>query len=138
MDVLRRLGITPAGGSHYYISQRIKREGLDTSHFLGSRANRGDDHKGGPDRLSAETILVNGRLSRRESVLKLRRALDEIGRPRSCDECGMGEEWNGKFLVLHIDHINGDNVDNRAENLRYLCPNCHSQTGTYCRAKTPR
>ena len=47
-----------------------------------------------------------------------------------CVECGI-ENWNGKDIVLEIDHINGDNTDNRIENLRYLCPNCHSQTSTY-------
>lgn len=40
-------------------------------------------------------------------------------------------EWNNREIVLEIDHINGDNTDNRIENLRYLCPNCHSQTDTY-------
>jgi Zn finger protein HypA/HybF involved in hydrogenase expression len=47
-----------------------------------------------------------------------------------CNECGI-TDWNGKDIILEIDHINGDNTDNRIENLRYLCPNCHSQTSTY-------
>lgn len=50
----------------------------------------------------------------------------------SCDECGIGPEWNGSHIVLHLDHINGVNTDHRIENLRILCPNCHSQTETYC------
>jgi RNA polymerase subunit RPABC4/transcription elongation factor Spt4 len=40
-------------------------------------------------------------------------------------------EWNGKVLTLQVDHINGVNDDHRLENLRFLCPNCHSQTPTY-------
>jgi Zn finger protein HypA/HybF involved in hydrogenase expression len=48
-----------------------------------------------------------------------------------CAECNNTGEWNGKILSLHLDHINGDNKDNRLENLRFLCPNCHSQTPTY-------
>ena len=40
--------------------------------------------------------------------------------------------WNDKKLSLQLDHINGDNSDNRLENLRFLCPNCHTQTETYC------
>jgi Zn finger protein HypA/HybF involved in hydrogenase expression len=47
-----------------------------------------------------------------------------------CSGCGI-VEWNNKSITLEIDHINGDNTDNRIENLRYLCPNCHSQTETY-------
>lgn len=48
-----------------------------------------------------------------------------------CQECGLNEEWNGKEIILEIDHINGNRVDNRIENLRFLCPNCHSQTSTF-------
>ena len=47
-----------------------------------------------------------------------------------CSICFISE-WNGKPIVLEIDHINGINSDNRVENLRYVCPNCHSQTSTY-------
>lgn len=49
-----------------------------------------------------------------------------------CGICNMDPIWNGKSLSLHIDHINGIRNDNRLENLRFLCPNCHSQTETYC------
>ncbi len=50
--------------------------------------------------------------------------------PYECNECGISD-WNGKKLSLHLDHINGKNGDHRIENLRFLCPNCHSQTETY-------
>jgi|SRR6476620_4878551 len=51
--------------------------------------------------------------------------------PYVCGECGNKGEWNSKPLVLQIDHVNGINTDNRIENLRFLCPNCHTQTKTY-------
>ena len=49
-----------------------------------------------------------------------------------CEGCGLPDEWQGKRLVLEIDHVNGRHNDNRPENLRFLCPNCHSQTETFC------
>ena len=48
-----------------------------------------------------------------------------------CSCCGIGDTWNEKKLVLQLDHINGVNNDHRLENLRFVCPNCHSQTSTY-------
>ena len=47
-----------------------------------------------------------------------------------CCICGLEKEWQNKELKLELDHINGDCCDNRVENLRFLCPNCHSQTST--------
>ena len=48
-----------------------------------------------------------------------------------CIECGNTGEWNGKPITLQLDHVNGVYNDNRVENLRFLCPNCHSQTDTF-------
>lgn len=50
---------------------------------------------------------------------------------KKCEICGLGEEWNNKVISLTLDHINGIRNDNRLENLRILCPNCHSQTDTF-------
>ena len=57
------------------------------------------------------------------------------GVKEECVLCGQNNIWNGKKLVLQLDHKNGNNKDNRIENLRILCPNCHTQTETYCRNK---
>jgi 5-methylcytosine-specific restriction endonuclease McrA len=47
-----------------------------------------------------------------------------------CADCGI-DSWCGKSITLELDHINGDSTNNTEDNLRMLCPNCHSQTDTY-------
>ena len=64
---------------------------------------------------------------------KLKKRLIEGGvLDKVCVSCGITDEWNGKPIVLQLDHINGVNDDHALENLRLLCPNCHSQTDTWC------
>lgn len=81
-------------------------------------------------------LLISGKF-RNTKNLKIR-LLKEGLLQNKCYECSMNPEWNGKKLSLHLDHINGNNTDNRLENLRLLCPNCHSQTETYCGAKAKK
>lgn len=61
----------------------------------------------------------------------LRHDLIKIGREYKCEECGLGPVWNNKKLTIQVDHINGDNLNHNPDNLRFLCPNCHSQTETF-------
>lgn len=62
----------------------------------------------------------------------LKRRLLKLGiKHNVCEICGI-DSWNDKPLTMHLDHINGDPWDHKLENLRMLCPNCHSQTSTYC------
>jgi hypothetical protein len=70
--------------------------------------------------------------ARRVRPRLLRRALQEIGRPYRCAGCDVPGEWQGKPLILEVDHIDGSPMNNRPGNLRFLCPNCHAQTSTYC------
>lgn len=63
---------------------------------------------------------------------KLRNRLIKEGiKTNKCECCGI-TKWNGIEIVCQLDHINGDNSDHMLENLRLICPNCHSQTETYC------
>ncbi|HYT43075.1 MAG TPA: HNH endonuclease signature motif containing protein [Methylomirabilota bacterium] len=128
-EVLRKLGMKQAGGNHTHISKKLKEYEVDTKHFLGSRANKG---KWAPNRSTPDEVLrVKEPTSCKEATSRLRRALLELERVYICNMCGLHAEWNNKPLVLQIDHINGDICDNRAENLRFICPNCHTQTDTF-------
>lgn len=139
--VLRYLGTSViSGGMHNHIKQKIIGYGIDTSHFTGCASNCGKGHIGGKKRLSSLDLLVYNRSGegRKEIASRLRRALDDIGRKRICTSCGLGETWQGLPLVLEIDHINGNPLDNREENLQYKCPNCHSQTSNFGKQKRHR
>jgi len=127
--VLRHLGLQQSGGAHTHISRTVKRFGIDTSHFTGQGWLKGQRL---PPRHPPEHYLkLHAASAPRISGKRLRRALLAIGRPYSCEGCGLGGEWCGAPITLHVDHINGVNVDCRPENLRFLCPNCHSQTATH-------
>lgn len=131
--VMRHLGLKIAGGTHAHLSKKIKKLGIDTSHFVGSKANSGTSHKGGPDKIHWSLILVRNRRpsGNREPASRLRKAMLEAGIPHKCERCGCLPEWRGKPLVLQIDHIDGDTLNNEPDNVRFICPNCHSQTPNF-------
>jgi hypothetical protein len=112
MEVIRKLGLKPAGGTHAYLSKKIREFGLDTSHFTGSGMKRG----GGP----------------KKKTWRLRRALIESGRAYRCAVCGNPGEWCGQPLHLQVDHRNRNWRDDRPTNLEFVCPNCHSQQRGWC------
>lgn len=128
--VLRCLQLPQVGGNHVLISKRIREYGIDCSHFTGRAHQRG---KPAVNRKSSKERLVMGAAEdNRVEASRLRRALVEIGRPYKCAGCGLDPIWNERPLVLHVDHIDGQWWNNLPENLRFLCPNCHSQTDTFC------
>ncbi|MEU3223673.1 HNH endonuclease [Streptomyces sp. NPDC006976] len=131
--VLKALGHVDNGGARIRLKRDIARYQLSTAHFVGRGHSAGTRSA---SRKPAEEILVLGDGASRARTSHLRRALDDVGLPRACAVCGTGELWRGRRLVLEIDHINGNRIDNRRANLRYLCPSCHSQTATFSKGHT--
>lgn len=115
------------------IKKRCKELGVNTEHFTRQAQRIINQPK-----YSLEEILIKDSFYRNINSLK-KRLIDEKKLEYKCAFCGNTGEWNGKSLVLELDHINGHNLDHRIENLRFLCPNCHSQTDTYSgrNKKTP-
>jgi hypothetical protein len=127
-DVFRKLGLRLTGGGHAHLKHRLARDGIDTSHFLGVRANSGSAHRGPKPRTRDEVLTLRDAYTPPVKAALLRRLLRELGRPYQCAACLLRDTWNGRSLVLEVDHVNGTHHDYRAENLRSCAPNCHSQT----------
>ncbi|MFD8430451.1 HNH endonuclease signature motif containing protein [Streptomyces coelicoflavus] len=127
-EVLRHLGLDVVGGHHTHISRRIKAYGIDISHF------RMPTRKGKPWRpRTPEGLLVEQppAEARRVPSDRLKWAMTAVGAPELCALCGNDGIWQGRPIPLEVDHVDGDWRNNRVENLRLLCPNCHSITDTY-------
>ena len=108
------------GVSRNTIKSGIKQHDISTEHFVPGR--------GRPKNL--EEVFVK-RTGHKRSYSLRTIVLREKVLEYCCAKCGLGPEWEGEKLSLELDHINGDRTDDRLENLRFLCPNCHSQTPTH-------
>lgn len=130
-EALRRLGRPDNSRQRAALHSWVTADDLCTSHFLGQAHQRGRPSPT-PATRPADVLVKHSGKTRTRTV-RLRRALLDIGVEMRCSECGTGPEWNGQPMTLEIDHVNGDRGDDRAENLRLLCPNCHAVTTTWCR-----
>jgi len=99
---------------HYKIREFIENNNLSTAHF----------------KIVYKHTPYNGNKIRSFTSFK-KKLLNEGKLINKCAICKMDPIWNDKPLMLQLDHINGDHSNNRIENLRLLCPNCHTQTDTY-------
>ncbi|KIZ18748.1 HNH endonuclease signature motif containing protein [Streptomyces natalensis] len=130
-DVVRRLGLDSVGGHQTNIARRIRKYGIDTSHFI--PAARMERTRHNQRRRTAEEILIDNTstCARRIPGSRLKKAMCELGMDERCALCGIEPVWLGEPLPFEVDHIDGNWRNNRVENLRLLCPNCHSTTDSY-------
>lgn len=121
-ECLRTLGLGTRGGSSSdVLKRRIKELNCSTQHFKGRTTSA--------TRYTLEDILVEN--SKYTAISALKEKLIKANLLEyKCSKCGISE-WQNQPISLQLDHINGINDDHRLENLRFLCPNCHSQTETY-------
>ena len=125
--VLRRLGLRPIGGNYRTIKRLIIDNEVDTSHFTGKGWNVGLVFKPKTS-FSDQDIFVEN--SSYKCSWRLREHYKKTTGIHRCERCGL-DTWQGEPIPLEIHHINGINSDNRFENLRLLCPNCHALTNNY-------
>lgn len=116
------------GPNYKLVRKRVHELGLSTTHW--TRAVEAPRHRSLEEVMVRGSDYPTGALKRR--ILKA--GLLEV----TCALCGLGPKWQGEPLTLRIDHINGVRNDHRLENLRLLCPNCDSQTDTFCGRNRPR
>lgn len=123
-EVCRKLNKKPVGGTITNLKLMCTRQGIDFSHMTGQAWKRG---RVDTRRTPPEKRLVMGKPSdHRVGADRLRRSMFEVGFKHICNNCGI-DSWNGKPLVLEIDHIDEQYWNNTKENLQFLCPNCHAQ-----------
>ena len=127
-EVIIKSGLSPNGSGGYEILKKyINNMGIDISVLDVNRSKERESHLSEQRKETPnENMFVENSTSIRNIVR--RRILRDGLKDYKCDLCGNKGEWKEKELSLHLDHINGISNDNRLENLRFLCPNCHSQT----------
>lgn len=127
-QVLYNLGLVEAGGNYQQIKRYILEYKIDSSHFLGRASNKGRVFNNRYN-LSLDDILVENSLFQSH---KLKVRLFKAGlKQMFCELCGWAKKSEDGRIPLELDHINGRHNDNRIENLRILCPNCHSLQVTH-------
>jgi len=122
----KQLNVPTNGEYSKKLKAKIQEFGIDISHFLGRKTS--GFLKNNPNKLHFSEVLVERRNgNQRELVRILRNAMIEYGMEFKCSKCNLNAIWNNEPIRLEIHHIDENPLNNRIENLTFLCPNCHSQ-----------
>lgn len=128
-EVIRKLGLNPAGSNYDTVKRKIKELGLDTNHMTGQAWNQGKRYRVVKPTQPLSKILVEHSNWTNTNSLK-KRLLKENVKEYRCERCNK-TEWEGCPIPLELHHINGIKDDLRIENLQILCPNCHALTENF-------
>lgn len=124
-EALVYLGLRNAGGNFKQFHKYAKQFGLEEKKYNKEKFLSSNQFESKPleEYLVKDSSLGSSKLKKKVIAAGLLKNI--------CNECGIGPEWNNKLLSLQLDHINGIHSDNRIENLRIICPNCHTQTHNF-------
>jgi len=129
VEILKFFELKNKGNNHKTLKQRLNTDSIDYTHIqLGQGHNKGKKFFNQPQIPLNEILIEHSTYNR--GHLKKRLLKTELLKNK-CSICGLDPIWNNQSLTLQIDHINGISDDHRIENLRIICPNCHSQTSSY-------
>ena len=133
VEVMRSLGVTANNGNTGTLKAKCRQYGIDLPTTGASLAG---SRTGKMRRRTVEGTFIHGSKIVNGVVLK-RMMIEHFNIKDQCviEECGQLPWRLGKPLTLQVDHVDGDRFNNSIENLRILCPDCHSQTDTYAGRK---
>ncbi len=125
---MSKLKLVEAGGNYEQVKRYINELNLDSEHFKGRAWNKGMQGIGKPIYSLKEILTKN---STYQSYMLKKRLFEADLKKPNCELCGWAQQALDGRVPLELDHINGDRHDNRLENVRILCPNCHSLQTTH-------